>query len=156
MAPRTKSVTTTPEAETSDYPAWWDWDDDGDVVAGTFVGMGKGFTAHGERVYVTLAIGGVERTVWLHWSALLSQFSREVHRRPDKTIHAGERVIIRRLGERTSGNGRDYINFDSEFPDGPETSQADLLSMPGEPTREAVAADEPTAESENPDGDIPF
>jgi hypothetical protein len=145
--------------ETLDYPAWWDWDsdEDGNTVAGTFVGMGKGFTVHGERVFVTLEVNGAQRTIWLHWAALLNQFAREVHRRPDKRIHAGERVTVHRLDKRTSGNGYDYFDFKSEFPDGPEVSQADMLTIPGEPTAaDPAKAEAPTDAGGSPDDDIPF
>jgi hypothetical protein len=119
--------------EAPQYPPWWDWDADGDSVDGSFERIGRGFTATGERPFVVLTVDGVARTVWLHWEALRSQFAREVQRRPDKTIHAGERVKLWRLGSRTSGAGREYFDFRSEFPDGPAQSQADILGSTAEP-----------------------
>jgi hypothetical protein len=137
--------------EAPEYPSWWDWDspDDGNTVEGSFVRIDRGFTVMGERPFVVLDIDGTERTLWLHWEALRNQFAREVHRRPDKTIHAGERVKVWRLGSRTSGAGRDYFDFRTEFPDGPAASQADILSLPpGE-----QPAEQP---GEPPADDVPF
>jgi hypothetical protein len=125
----TSSATQTNEAP--QYPQWWDWDADGSSVDGIFEKIGRGFTATGERAFVVLTVDGTARTIWLHWNALRSQFEREVQRRPDKTIHAGERVRLWRLGSRTSSLGREYFDFRSEFPDGPAQSQADILgSLP--------------------------
>ena len=62
------------------------------------------------------------RTVWLHHDVLLKQFAREVHRRPDKTIHAGEQVRIWQLDERESNAGRTYVDYRVQFPDGPEAA----------------------------------
>ena len=115
-----RDTTTKKQAtETSDYPAWWDWDnpDDGDEVTGTFVSIGRGHTAMGGTAFATIEVDGKPRTFWLHWEALRSQFVREVARRPDKTIHAGERVIARHSGNRTSAkNGYEYHDFRVEFP----------------------------------------
>ena len=72
-------------------PTWWDWDEDGKSIEGAFVRAGTGFTQMGPRPFVVLELDGVERTVWLHHEVLRNQFAREVHRRPDKTIHVGER-----------------------------------------------------------------
>ena len=68
--------------ETSEYPAWWDWDDDkdGDTIEGRFVRAGRGFTANGDRPFVVLDVEGTERTVWLHHGVLQNIFAREVHR----------------------------------------------------------------------------
>ena len=83
--------------------------------------------------------------------------AREVHRRSDKTIHAGERVKIRKLEPRESKSnaGRSYTDYRSTFLDGPESSQADILGPPPE----ATAEPQPQAESTvDPDAghDIPF
>lgn len=157
MSPTGKKATAT--TTESDFPAWWDFDDpaDGDELSGTFLGLGQGQTAMGPRVFVELEVAGVQRTLWLHQVALHSQFRREVERRPDKMIHSGETVIVRRIGDRESSNGRTYTDFKVEFPDGPLSSQADLLGIgvkpSGQPTENPVG--EAAGELEALD-DIPF
>lgn len=137
-----------------DYPAFWDWDEDGDEVEGLFVAIGRGFTQMGERAFVTLDVGGTERTLWLHWEALRNQFVREVERRPDRMIHRGERVKVRRLGSRESVNGYTYFDFRSEFFDGPETSQADILGIQ---TSASETGENQAEQSGTADGDdVPF
>jgi hypothetical protein len=159
MATARTKTTDQPPAETPpgeappEYPPWWDWDENGDAVDGTFVRIDRGYTAMGERPFVVLAIDGKERTLWLHWEALRNQFAREVHRRSDKTIHPGEQVKVWRLGSRTSGNGREYFDFRTEFPDGPEQSQADILPRPPD---QASAEQPPDDASAKRAGDVPF
>ena len=133
--------TDTPEPESS-YPKWWDWDSDGDTCSGRFVEAGQGQTEMGKRIFICLDIDRIKRTVWLHNTALEAKFKREVERRPDHELHEGERIWIRRLGERTSRRSeRSYIDFQVEFPDGPQVSQADLFGVTMETT--ATAKPEP-------------
>jgi hypothetical protein len=144
----------------NESPSWWDWaeDADGPIVAGTFVRAGKGYTANGERPFVVLDVGdGVERTVWLHHTVLQRIFAREVRRRPSKRIEVGERVELCQVGERDGGNGRSYVNYRAEFPDGPASSQLDIFGPldDDEPAPSAQASNSLT-ESGEPDGDIPF
>ena len=70
--PARKTVET---PETSDFPSWWDWDEDGKFVEGAFVRAGTGFTQMGPRPFVVLYIEGVEKTIWLHHSVLKNQFA---------------------------------------------------------------------------------
>lgn len=137
----------------SEFPAWWDWDEDGEEIAGTFQRAGRGFTANGERAFVVLDVDGVERTVWLHHTVLQAIFAREVQRRADKQIAVGERIELQRLGERAGGNGRDYTNYRASFPDGPVPSQTDIF---GPPPELAGSPTTTTTSPEETDGDIPF
>lgn len=152
----TKRTPTAPEAP--EYPQWWDWDENGNTASGTFVRAGRGYTQHGDRPFVVLEIDGEERTVWLHQDVLRNLFAREVQRRPDKRIAAGERITLWRLNERTSGNGRTYIDFRGAFPDSPEVTQSDIFGPPPESRSDDKPATEEQADATagSGDGDIPF
>jgi hypothetical protein len=160
MSPATKTKPEAPvESEAPDFPAWHDWDEDGDELAGTFLRVGRGHTVNGPRTFVVLDVGdGLEKTLWLHHLVLAAAFSREVQRRPSKRIEVGELIQVRRLGEREGGNGRTYTNYRVEFPDGPEVSQVDVFGLPPELAGQtAEPADEPTGEGQGgPDDDVPF
>jgi hypothetical protein len=114
--------TTAPE-----YPKWWDWETDGKHLAGTFLRAGRGFTVNGEKTFVVFDVAGTERTLWLHHTVLAAIFAREVRRRPDKQLATGERIEIWCLGER---QGKGYVDYRAEFPDGPQVSQVDVFQMP--------------------------
>jgi hypothetical protein len=148
------------EADSLDYPRWWDFDEDGDELIGTFLRAGRGFTANGERTFVVLDVDGTERTCWLHHKVLAAAFAREVQRRPAKQIELGELIEVRRLGEREGGNGRSYTNYRVTFPDGPQDTQESIFGMPPELAGQASepAAGEAATDSEavDVDGDIPF
>jgi hypothetical protein len=146
----------TPTPDAPEYPSWWDWDKDGKSTEGAFVRAGTGYTQMGPRPFVVLDVDSVERTVWLHHEVLRNWFSREVHRRPDRTIHAGETIRIWQLEPRESQSnaGRAYTDYRVEFPDGPELSQADIFGAPPEDPRQEL---EHTAVGGGvPDNDIPF
>lgn len=152
-----RASTKPPEPATDDsYPDWWDFDEDGDEIAGTFQRAGRGFTVNGERTFVVLDVDGVERTLWLHHTVLQSIFAREIQRRPDKQIAVGEQIVIRRRGERTGNNGRDYTNYKGDFPDGPVQSQVDIFGPPPELAGSQAEPASATSSPENSDGDIPF
>ena len=145
-----------PATPPPERPEWWDFDTDGAHLEGTFVTLGRGFTAMGERPFCVLEVEGTARTLWLHNEVLRNSFVREVHRRPDHAIHVGETVRVWRLDERESGSGRKYIDYRVEFPDAPELSQVDLLG-PLPPGDEPEL--KPTAEGGGgggSDSDIPF
>ena len=145
---------TAPPPEAPEYPRWWDWDEDGLLVEGTFVRAGTGYTQMGQRPFVVLNVEGVDRTVWLHHEVLRNQFAREVHRRPDRTIHVGETVRIWQLEPRESMSnaGRSYTDYRVEFPDGPEATQADIFGMPPE----AAVVEHPSGDGAPVDDDIPY
>jgi hypothetical protein len=155
MATKTsKRQQTATQPEARDYPQWWDFDTNGLVVEGPFVAAGRGFTAMGERAYITLEVGGELRTVWLHHEVLRLAFAREVARREDRQIHVGESVRIERLAERDSANGRKYVNYDVVFGDSPETTQTDIFGA-----SDVDRAPEAATEEEKGDAwgdDIPF
>jgi hypothetical protein len=116
------------------YPAWWDWNSDGSVVAGAFLRAGSGYTQQGERPFVVLDVDDVgQKTVWLHHKVLREEFAREVRRRPDKEIHVGERVTIRQLPKKESGAGYDYVGYRLEFGDTPPPSQPEIFGAVDEP-----------------------
>jgi hypothetical protein len=146
------------KTEESTYPAWWDWseDADGDTVEGAFLRAGRGFTAQGERAFVVLDVDGTERTVWLHHDALSSAFSREVWSRPDKQLVEGEKIRVRQLGQRESKTGRTYMNYKTEFLDGPQSTHADIFGKPPEPPAYQAAEPEPGKGNGNQDDDVPF
>ena len=104
-----------------------------------------------------LDVDGVERTVWLHHDVLRNQFAREVHRRPDKMIHRGETVRIWQLEPRESQSnaGRSYTNYRVEFPEGPESTQADIFGAPPEAST-AAGGRGAAVGGGLPDDDIPF
>jgi hypothetical protein len=59
-------------------------------------------------------------------------------------------VGVWRLGSRKSGNDRTYFDFRTDFPDGPESSQVDILGSLDEPrSTEASPA-------QGADDDTPF
>ncbi len=128
MASQSKS----PEA--SEYPRFWDWDEDGKSVEGMFLRANVGYTANGPRPFVVLDVDGDERTIWLLHDVLRNQFAREVHRRPNKAIDVGETIRIHQLEPRESQTnaGRAYTNYRTEFPQGPATTQVDVFGLPPE------------------------
>jgi hypothetical protein len=146
------------KVEAPKYPPYWDWDEDGDEVDGGFVRLGKGFTTQGERPFVVLDVDGTERTIWLNHEVLRNAFVRELHRRPDKEFKVGERIVIRQLGTKESASGREYMNYRVEFPDGPQSSQADILGPPPEPLtrQDETPTDRQAAGGSGPDDDISF
>jgi len=135
----------------TDFPRTWSFDEDGDVVAGTFVELGEAPTANGYRPILTLDVAGEARTIWLFWESLTSKFREEVERRPDGDLEPGERITIERGDWKESGAGRRYRAFSVKFPDRPRRSARDILGA----TRTAPD-DEATTTPEASGDDIPF
>jgi hypothetical protein len=132
----------------SDYPAWWNWDEDGDVVDGTFVRFTRGSSEFGEKTIAVLSIDGEERSVWLHEAVLFDEFKRELLRRPSRELDPGEHVVVTRLDKRKTADGkRSYRAFGVVFPDRPEPTTSDLFKL-----------DEETRPAEKPaeDDGVPF
>jgi hypothetical protein len=152
--------TTTPDApapEERKHPGWWNFDEDGQRVAGSFLRLGKGHTTQGDRVFVVLDVEGVgERTVWLHTTVLFSAFQRELGKRPDRALHPGERITITRLGWRDSKEGgRQYMDFRVEFGDAYQPSAAELFGITDAPPPPTLG--DPAAQEDDPvDDGIPF
>jgi hypothetical protein len=134
-----------------DYPRWWNWDEDGDLCAGTFVRFTEGFSEYGEKTIVVLELDGEERSIWLHETVLFDEFRREVLRRPGRELDSGERVVVKRGEKQKTKDGkRTFRGFRVVFPDQPAPTTSDLLKLDEEPqekTDEKPAAD---------DGDLPF
>ena len=107
---------TTGEAA-EDYPRGWRFDEDGPEVSGKFVKFDVGQTKeYGSCPIIILNVNGEERSVWCFHQALRSKFQQEVHRRD---LEAGETVFIRQVGEKKSGNQRNYMAYVVQFPDAP-------------------------------------
>jgi hypothetical protein len=135
-----------------DYPRWWDWDEDGDIVSGTFVRFTQGFSEYGERTVVVLLVDGEERSVWLHQTVLFDEFRREVLRRTSRELDVGEKVVVKRGEKRkTKDDKRTFRSFRVLFPDQPQPTTSDLLKLDEEPQEKPV--DEKPAPG---DGDLPF
>jgi hypothetical protein len=135
-----------------DYPAWWNWDEDGDLCAGTFVRFTQGFSEYGNRTIVVLLVDEVERSIWLHEMVLFDEFRREVLRRESRELDSGENIVIRRLEKQKTKDGkRTFRGFRVLFPDQPQPTTSDLLKLDEEPQQKPV--DEKPAPD---DGDLPF
>ena len=143
-------------AEAPEYPAWWDFGRGRQGVEGAFVRAAQGYTQNGPRPFVVLDVDGIERTVWLHHEVLRNKFAREVHRRPDKTIHVGETIRIWQLEPRESqSNAGARTGLPGRVPRGSRADPDRHLGPPPE-------ASQPQPEAEGargggmPDDDIPF
>jgi hypothetical protein len=140
--------------EPEERPDWWDFDTDGELVVGTFVKAGKGGTRMGGMSpFVVLDLGDeIVKTVWLHHKTLREQFRREVAERGP--IKEGERISIKRLGERESSEneGFTYTNYRTEFLDR-SYSQEEIFGV--EKPAESDS-DESKSVADPADGDIPF
>jgi hypothetical protein len=151
MAPRTKAVPPKPVPPEGDAGRrYWDWEADGNVADGAFVGAGEGFTAQGKKSpFITLRIDGTERDVWAHNKAMRSKIKERIEEHGP--IEPGERVIVRRNPDmRTSEAGFDYYPYSVEFPDLPQKDQADLFGARGHD------AEEKGSVGGGDDTDIPF
>jgi hypothetical protein len=134
----------------ADYPAWWNWDEDGDTCAGTYVRFTRGHSEFGEKAILVLLVAGEERSVWLHEAVLLDELRREVSRRPSRDLDPGEQVVVKRLEKQTTKDGkRTFRGFRVFFPDQPQPTTSDLLKLDEEP--EAKPEEKPAN-----DGDVPF
>jgi hypothetical protein len=133
----------------SDYPRWWNWDEDGDICAGSFVRFTRGHSEYGEKTIVVLAVEGEERSIWLHETVLFDEFRRELLHRPSRELDLGEMVIVKRGEKRKTQDGkRSFRSFRIRFPDRPEPSTSDLLKLDEEPG--AKTPEKPD------DGDVPY
>jgi hypothetical protein len=128
----------------SDYPAWWNFDEDGDVADGTFIRFTRGSSEFGEKTICVLSIDGEERSVWLHEAVLYDEFRRELLRRPTRELDPNEHVVIKRLDKRKTADGkRSYRAFRVVFPDRPERTTNDLFKLDEEtPTVDKPAEDD--------------
>jgi hypothetical protein len=164
MATRAKKPAPEPvpvaSEEEDGRPQWWDWGEDGDVVAGTFLEAGAGHTQHGKKPFLVVDVEGTPRTVWCHFDALLSQVREQIEEYGP--FKQGERVEIRRTPkQKESANGRSYYPFRLSRPDLPPPDQAALFGVGEKPAEEQgdepEKAEEPTGRpNNNNDDDIPF
>jgi hypothetical protein len=135
-----------------DFPRTWNFDEDGDTIAGTFVELGEAPTAgYGYKPILTLDVDGERRTVWVFHTSLSEKLRDELKRRKAREFTVGERIAIKRGERKTSeSTGRPYIPYKVTFPDAPKRSAADIL-MSATLGEEVPATDE----DEEEDG-IPF
>jgi hypothetical protein len=141
-------------------PTWWNFDEDGAQLVGTFVRFGKGQTKQGPGVFVELDVDGERRTLWLLQTVPYWGFKRELEKRPSHDRDVGERVEITRLGWRASEEGgREYMDYRIVFEHAYEPSPAEIfeLDQATTTTTEASADDalEETSD-DRADDDIPF
>ena len=131
-------MSTLPHDE-SDFPAYWDWEEDGLTADGTFARMEQGPTQFGTKPIVILKVDGEERSFWVNTEALRSQLTDELKRRCARSFTAGERMLISRGAEKkTSANDRGYWPFRCRFPDAPQRHDADVLGAdPDNPADDA-------------------
>ena len=144
-------------AEEREYPESWRWDEDGDHVAGRFVGFDRASTRdYGQKAILVLDVDGTKRSVWLTQTVLYNKVRDEVASRPSKNLDQGERVSIRRL-EQTPGEGgrQGYWKFRVLFPDRPELTATDVFELDNNAQTGSAAPSQPASSSENED-DIPF
>jgi hypothetical protein len=126
-----------------DYPAWWNWDEDGDLCAGTFVRFTQGHSEYGPKTIVVVSVGGEERSIWLHEAVLFDEFRRELLRRPSRELDPGEQVVVRRLEKKKTADGkRTYCGFRVLFPDQPQPTTSELLKLDEEPEAKPPADDD--------------
>jgi hypothetical protein len=138
----------TVEPSEPSYPRSWRFDEDGDTVSGTFVRFDVAPTRdYGEKLILVLSAEGEEIGVWLLQTALESSIKDELARRSGHKLEPGERIVIRRLAEKQTEDGkRSYRPFRTYFADRPEVDAADFLGL-GKPEAKGDVG---------LDGDIPF
>jgi hypothetical protein len=133
------------------------WDEDGDLLAGTFVKADRAPTRYGPRTVVVLDVDGEQRSVWLLNEALFNQFKKEIQSRPDRKLTLSERVVVQRLGTRESqSTGHNYVDFRAHFPDRPQPTLEQLWGDDVNAGQPKATVDQPKAGDAGPDSDIPF
>jgi hypothetical protein len=146
-----------PPDEEEQQRQWWDFDQDGDEAAGTFIRAGQGHTRLGnKKPFLELEIAGRPRSVWLHHKAAISKIQERI--KEHGPIEPGERLVIRRSREKkVSFDGYEYYPYQVDFPDLPQPDQYDLFGV-GRQGDELKAEDKPDGESRGGDfdDDIPF
>jgi hypothetical protein len=158
------ATTSNPQSHTDERPRNWRWDEDGDDVAGRFLGWSVGRTQnYGPKKILILDVDGEPRSVWLFATALENKLKDEVFARPNADLNPGERIVIRR-GQMVTGKvtGNEYRDFDVSFPDRPPVTAGQLwfgdsagAEVNGNGSREP---DRPASTAADPahDDDIPF
>jgi hypothetical protein len=86
----------------------------GDDIAGKYQRLERGHTRDGDaRAIAVIEVGGTERSLWLHETALRGQF-RELKPEPDELVR-----IQKGSEKKKSGNGFNYWPFRVTAPDRP-------------------------------------
>ena len=143
-------MSATESTQETGYPRSWKWGSDPDRIEGRYVETTEGPSRYGDVPIVVLELDSGEKVgVWLFNRAVRDRFAREVVRRASGDLHAGERIVVERLEERTSqSTGYPYRAFRVEFERSPVRSARQIL---GDAT--AAASAEQGADEED---DIPF
>jgi hypothetical protein len=141
------------QPEKSKYPETWRWEDDGDVIEGTYVELSEAHTRFDRetRPILILDVDGKRRTVWLFHTALQSRLREELEKRPGNELRVGEPIRIERLGEKESEDGFRYMNYRVEFAESPKRSGLEILGEAEAPVKQQ----QENGDGE-PDDDIPF
>jgi hypothetical protein len=145
--PAEKTVT---QAQDSDFPRTWRFDEDGLEVVGKYVATDEGPTQNGPCPILVLEVDGEERSVWCFHTALRRRIADEIARRSSGDLTPGETVVIRQGESKTSESGRKYVSYYTRFPEAPkrtagEIFKADAIDSPPEPQSDTAT-----------DEDIPF
>jgi hypothetical protein len=114
-----------------EYPRSHMWQEDGDLVSGSYVRFSQGHTRDGTAVpVIVLDVDGEPRSVWLFHDALRQQFVTEIKTRPSGNLDPGELVTIRRGEKKQSASNpdRSYRVFDVDFEHKRQPTPIDLLS----------------------------
>ena len=145
------------KAQEREHPRSWDWDLDGDELAGAYVELDEAPTAQGPKPLVIIEREGGERvTLWLFHEALRSRFAEEVAKRPAKHLLPGEPVLIFRGEWVESANGRKYRAYRVRFPASPKRSALEILGVPAGSAAGIVDTSDDTGEAPADDDGIPF
>lgn len=139
------------------YPQAWIWKEHGLRVDGGFVRTDRASSEYGSSPIIVLDVDGVERSVWLNVTALVSKFRDELRRRKARRFEPGERITIQRAAEKkTSAAGRDYWPFAVRFHDAPQMDDADVLEVDDGYVENIVEQDIEDEVAEETADEIPF
>jgi hypothetical protein len=143
----------TSAGEKPSYPAFWDFDQDGPLLAAPFVRFSQGQTKlYGPKPVCVVEVDGEERSLWLTQTVLFQNFRRELQGRPDHTLVVGERISAEKHEPKMGENGREYIDFTVVFHDSPAVTTDTLFGLETGPT----AKQEEPQPASDVDDDVPF
>jgi hypothetical protein len=151
--------------ESTDFPASWRWESDGDIERGRFVRFTSGPTKlYGRKPIAVLEVDGEERSIWITTHLLFQAFKEELERRENNTLEPGEEITIRWSGKKDpEGGGPSYhvhrITFHSSPGDSPESTfglGTPTLNLGESDTGEPVSAPNMGGPATDEDDGIPF
>ena len=152
----TQQESTTAARQKPSYPRFWNWDEDGPLLAAPFVRFSQGQTKlFGPKPIAVVEVDGEERSVWLTQTVLFRQFRDELQRRPDHKLAPGERISSEKHEKKQSEEGGyAYTPFTTIFHDAPELSETDLFELDTKKQEPKKPEEEPASSSQ--DDGIPF